>query len=389
MTDAPLELRDDDARGEYEVGPAFPESGERVESRNDPAETKESGRQKSRLRWAIMLAVPLLLALVLGYVWLISGRYVSTDNAYVQRDMVSVTSQVSGEIVAVHVTENQYVHAGDLLFEIDPRPYRVALHDAEARIADARVRVAELQAQSAGTSGDVAGAEANLRYAERNFERYRDLHERGFLSQARYDDAVHDVQEARERLANARAAVRTAGAALVPGGLGSQPALQAAIAAREAALLNLERTQVRAPADGYVTQTERLQVGNAVVTGVPVVTVMRSDTTWIEANYKETDLENMYVGQPAEIELDAYPGSTIHGHVASIGVGTGSEFALLPAQNASGNWVKVTQRVPVRIAVDETPERPLIAGLSAEVTVDTRERPVQRQAETSQAPEGQ
>ncbi|MBC2777798.1 HlyD family secretion protein [Parasphingopyxis marina] len=374
MTDGPTDLRGD-TRQPLDIEPETAESAPRVEA---PSAPEESGR--SRRRWSILLAVPVLLALILGYMWLFSGRYVSTDNAYVQRDMVSVTSQVSGEIVAVHVTENQQVRRGDLLFEIDDQPYRVALADAEAQVAQARVQFASLRAESAGTSGDIAGAQANLAYAERNFERYRDLHERGFLSRARYDDAVHDVQEARERLANARASATTAGAALAPGGLGNQPVLQAAIAARDAALLNLERTQVRASADGYVTQTDRLQVGNSVVTGVPVVTIVRSETTWIEANYKETDLENMYVGQPAEIDIDAYPGTVVRGHVASIGVGTGSEFSVLPAQNASGNWVKVTQRVPVRIAVDGTPERPLIAGLSATVTVDTQERPPQTQA---------
>jgi membrane fusion protein, multidrug efflux system len=150
------------------------------------------------------------------------------------------------------------------------------------------------------------------------------------------------------------------------------------LVAREQALLNLSRTEVRAPADGRVSQTDRLQVGAAVVTGVPVVTVVRSNTTYVEANYKETDLANMYVGQPAEIELDAYPDVEIHGHVASIGAGTGSQFSVLPAQNASGNWVKVTQRVPVRIAIDGTPSRPMIAGLSADVTIDTRDRPPQR-----------
>ncbi|HST35054.1 MAG TPA: HlyD family secretion protein, partial [Allosphingosinicella sp.] len=200
---------------------------------------------------------------------------------------------------------------------------------------------------------------------------------RGFTTRARYDEARHDVEEARERLSNAQAAAANANAAMAGGGPGNQPALQAARVAREQALLNLSRTEVRAPADGVVSQTDRLQTGAAVVTGVPVVTLVRSATTFVEANYKETDLANMYVGQPAEIELDAYPGTEICGHVASIGAGTGSQFSILPAQNASGNWVKVTQRVPVRIAVDCDPGRPLLAGLSAEVTVDTRERPRQ------------
>ena len=156
--------------------------------------------------------------------------------------------------------------------------------------------------------------------------------------------------------------------------------MEAARVAREQALLNLSRTEVRAPADGVVSQTDRLQVGAAVVIGVPVVTLVRSATTYVEANYKETDLANMYVGQPAEIEVDAYPGLDVRGRVASIGAGTGSQFSVLPAQNASGNWVKVRQRVPVRIAIDRDPGRPMIAGLSTSVTVDTGERPRQQQA---------
>jgi membrane fusion protein (multidrug efflux system) len=198
---------------------------------------------------------------------------------------------------------------------------------------------------------------------------------RGWITRTRYDESLHNLQEARERLSNARAASVTAQSALRGGGAGDQPAVEAARVAREQALLNLSRTEVRASADGTVSQTHRLQVGATAVTGVPVVTLVRGGTTYVEANYKETDLANMYVGQPAEVRIDAYPGVHITGHVASIGAGTGSQFSVLPAQNASGNWVKVRQRVPVRIAIDGDPGRPMLAGLSAETTVDTRDRP--------------
>ncbi|HEX8641027.1 MAG TPA: HlyD family secretion protein [Allosphingosinicella sp.] len=325
-------------------------------------------------RIILMLSVPLMLALAGGYMWLTSGRYVSTDNAYVQQDMVPVAAEVNGVVVDVRVRENQFVRKGELLFRIDPRPYRIALAEAEAQIAAAEVQVTELSTRSAGTVADIHGAEANLDFAQRNFERYAELLRRGFTTRAQYDQALHDVQEARERLANARAEAATAQSALRGGGASNQPAVQAARVAREQALLNLARTEVRAPADGYVSQTDRLQPGATVVTGVPALTLVRSSTTYVEANYKETDLANMYVGQPAEIALDAYPGLHVRGHVASIGAGTGSQFSIIPAQNASGNWVKVTQRVPVRIAIDGEPGRPMIAGLSAEVTVDTRDR---------------
>jgi membrane fusion protein (multidrug efflux system) len=335
---------------------------------------------KRRWRLIAMLSVPLLLALAGGYMWLTSGRYVSTDNAYVQQDMVAVAPEVNGVIAEVLVHENERVRRGQLLFRIDPRPFRIALAQADAQIEAARVQVNQLEAQSAGTGADIAGAQANLAYTQREFGRYEALLGRGFTTRARYDQAQHDLAEARERLANARAASATAQSAMSGGGPADQPALQAARVAREQALLNLARTQVRAPSDGTVSQTDRLQVGAAVVTGLPVVTLVRSATTYVEANFKETDLANMYPGQPAEIAFDAYPGTHVSGHVASIGAGTGSQFSVLPAQNASGNWVKVTQRLAVRVALDQDPGRPMLAGLSAHVTVDTRDRPAQRTA---------
>ncbi len=341
------------------------------------AEPEQPAKKRGLLRLVLMLSVPLLMLLAGGYFYLTSGRYVSTDNAYVQQDMVSVAPEVQGVVTEVFVRENQQVRRGQLLFRIDPRPYRIALAQAEAQIAAAQVQVNQLSTQSAGTAADIQGAEANLAYQQREFSRLEALMQQGWITRARYEEAQHDVNEARQRLANARAAAANARAALATGGPSSQPQLQAAYVAREQALLNLARTEVRAPADGTVSQTDRLQVGNAVVTGVPVVTIVRSATTYIEANFKEDQLANMYVGQPAEIEIDAYPGLTLHGRVASIGAGTGSQFSVLPAQNASGNWVKVRQRVPVRIALLGNPGRPMIAGLSAEVTVDTRDRPPQ------------
>jgi membrane fusion protein (multidrug efflux system) len=332
--------------------------------------------KKKRMRLLLMLSVPLLIALVGGYLWLTSGRYVATDNAYVQQDKVAVSAEVTGPILEVMVRENQRVKRGDLLFRIDPRPYRIALEQAEAQIAAAQVSVGKLQAESAGTGADIQGATANVTFAQRAFERQAELMRRGFTTRARYDEALHGVQEAKERLANARADASIKQAALAQGPAAAQPAVAAAYAARDKALLDLKRTEVRSPIDGYVSQTDRLQVGAAVVPGLPVVTVVRSNDAWVEANYKETDLNRMAPGQPAEIRLDAYPSTRIRGHVASIGRGTGSEFSVLPAQNASGNWVKVTQRVPVRIAIDDNPGRPMIAGLSAQVKIDTQEAPL-------------
>lgn len=334
-------------------------------------EAVQPGRRRRHL--LLLLSVPLLLVLAGGYFWLTSGRFVSTDNAYVQQDKIAVSAEVAGILAEVAVDENDIVHKGDLLFRIDPQPYRIALEQAEAQIGNAEVQVSKLRTELIGTGADIQGARDNLDFAERAYKRQAELMRRGFTTRARHDEALHAVQEARERLSNARAEAATAQAALQQGGNSAQPAVAAALAARERALLDLKRTEVRAPADGYVSQTERLQVGNAVVPGLPVVTIVRGGESWVEANYKETDLNHMREGQSARIHLDAYPDLKLRGKVASIGAGTGSEFSLLPAQNATGNWVKVTQRVPVRIRIDGKQERPLIAGLSAKVTVDTKQ----------------
>jgi membrane fusion protein (multidrug efflux system) len=319
-------------------------------------------RKPRRLRLILLVSVPLLLAAVGVYMWLTSGRYVSTDNAYVQQDKTSVSAEVTGRIAEVAVKENQRVKAGDLLFRIDPAPFRIALEQASVK---------KVQVQIAGGGADIQAAQDNLLVSQRNFERYAALLKRGFTTRVLYDQALHGVQEAKQRLADARNTAQANEAQLRQGPVEAQPAVQAALAARDKALLDLKRSEVRAPVDGYVTQTERLQPGNMAVQGLAMLTVVRSGDTWVEANYKETDLRNMAPGQPAEIKIDAYSGK-LCGHVASIGRGTGSEFSVLPAQNANGNWVKVTQRVPVRIAIDCKPTRPLLAGLSADVSVDTK-----------------
>lgn len=326
-------------------------------------------------RTALMLIVPLILAAVGGYVWLTSGRYVSTDNAYVQADKISISAQVSGPIVEVAVRENQRVEKGDLLFRLDPRPYRLALASAQADIAAARVQVGELQTKFSGTGADIGAAQENVRFAERALARQAELLAAGFTTRARHDEAMHVVQEARQRLANAQSDAANARASLATGGATAQPAIAEAMAARDKALLNLALTEVRAPAAGIVSQTERLQVGQTVVTGLPVVSLVRGGDVWIEANFKETDLAHMQLGQPASVRFDAYPDEALAAHIASIGAGTGSQFSVLPAQNANGNWVKVTQRVPVRFALDAVSRRPLIAGLSAKVKVDVQSPP--------------
>ena len=330
-----------------------------------------------RRRWgrlAAILIVPLLIAAVGGYFWLTGGRTVSTDNAYVRQDKVSVSSDVGGRIVTVAVQENQHVNAGDLLFRIDPSPYRIAVEQANAAIANAQVQVTTLRASYAGTGADIAGARAAVVNAQQAFARQQALQAQGFTTRASFQQAELALSQARAQLANAQSAAEEARAKLTYGAAvpGENPAIAAAQVQRSRAQLDLGRTEIRAPVSGTVSQAGRLQVGNMMITGLPAVTIVANARSWVDANFKETDLNTMRVGQPAELSFDAYPGLHLRGHVESIGAGTGSEFSVLPAQNATGNWVKVTQRVPVRIAIDEASPRQLIAGQSAKVKVDVR-----------------
>lgn len=349
-----------------------------VEAIDEAAAVEPAAAAPARRRWLkpLMFGVPLLIAAVVGFMWLTAGRYVSTDNAYVQQDMVSISPDVSGRIVTVNVRENQRVKAGDVLFAIDPEPYRIALAQADAQLAQARVQISTNATDIGGAAADIESAQADIQLSQATYERQDALMRRGFTTRAALDAARHEVQAARARLANANADAARARQQLGSGtgASGSPAAIQAATATRAKAALDLARTVVRAPSDGIVSQTGRLQVGNITPSGVPALSLVVSDNAWVEANYKETDLDHMAVGQPVVIELDAYPDMEVRGRVASIGAGTGSEFSVLPAQNASGNWVKVTQRIPVRIAIEGRPSRPMIAGLSADVTIDTGER---------------
>ena len=329
--------------------------------------------QRNWRRLGLMLSLPIALLIGgLAYWQSLQGQ-VSTDNAYVHLDKVSVSAQVGGQIVAVMVKENQHVKAGDLLFRIDPEPFQLQMAQADAAIANAQASEIAAANSSALSGADISAARENIAFARTNLARQEALWKKGFTTKAAYDAALHQVTMAQEQLRLAEAKRDEAAAKLASGQQlpGVYPAVASAMAQRRVAELNLRRTDVRAPVSGIVGQADRLQTGQDIISGVPVLTLVADGTAYVEANFKETDLAEMRIGQAAKVRFDAYPGLVLKGHVSSLGAGTGSEFSVLPAQNATGNWVKVTQRVPVRIILDEPSPRPLISGLSTKVTVYT------------------
>ena len=330
--------------------------------------------RRERLRMPLMIAGPLLLAIVAGYFYLFGGRYESTDDAYVRAAQASISSNVSGRVVEVAVHDNQQVRQGDLLFRLDAAPHTIALAEAQAQLGKARLEVEQLKATYRQHKADLAAAQDTLSYRTSEAQRQQHLLDKGIASQAQFDAAVHARQSARQRFNSAQQQIEVALAALggdpdIP--LEQHPYVMAAQAQLDHARLNLSYTRVVAPKDGVVTRVDELQVGDYITAAKPVFALVSNRDVWIEANFKEVQLAHMRPGQRAEISVDALSGRKLHATVASVSPGTGNEFSVLPAENATGNWVKVVQRVPVRLELDD-PSIRLQSGLSAQVEVDTR-----------------
>jgi membrane fusion protein (multidrug efflux system) len=329
--------------------------------------------QRRSTRALLLVLVPALVVAAALFAYLHSGRYVSTDNAYVKAHIANLAAEVPGTIAEVLVSENEHVPAGEVLFRLNDEPFRIALAGAEATLAQAAsdVRADKLAHQRA--LAEIELHQTTATFARAQLKRQEGLRAADLGTIEALDSASYALESAERQIDVARdeAAVllaRLNGDAQAPVEL--HPKYQAANAALAQARLDLDHTEVRAPFAGTVTQ--RPEPGDYVERGMPVMAVVSDEGLWIEANFKETQLAHIQPGQSVEIEIDSYPSQRWQGQVESIRDATGAEFALLPPQNASGNWVKVVQRIPVRIAVERHEgQPPLRAGMSSTVIVDT------------------
>jgi membrane fusion protein (multidrug efflux system) len=330
-----------------------------------------------RNRRLLLIGGPAIVVVVALAFYLMSGRYVSTDDAYIQSARVDVSTEVSGRIREIDVRDNQLVHKGDVLFRLDTPAFNIAVADARAQLAAALLKVPSLQAVYRQRLADEAGARSTLDYDQRELARQTQLESQGISSRAQLDQAKNNFQSAQQLLAAAQQQTASALADLAgnPNATpDSLPLVKQAQATLDHALLQLSYTVVHASMDGIVAKVDQIQVGDHVNAATPLFALMSNSNLWVEANFKETDLTHMRPGQGATFSVDAYPGRTFTGRVLSTSPGTGSSFSLLPPENSSGNWVKVVQRLPVRLSIDNNGGVPLAAGMSVEADVDTEHR---------------
>jgi membrane fusion protein, multidrug efflux system len=328
-----------------------------------------------RLRWPLMSLAAIA---VLGggiYFYIKGSRYQSTDDAYAQAATVSISANVAGRVSEIEVRDNELVHRSATLFKLDDAPFRIAVSDAAAHLADTRLQIESLKSTYRQRQVELRAARDTQSYAQQQYDRQTRLLASGIASRAQFDQAAHALDAARQQVANVQQQIGVALANL--GGDANivperHPLVAQAQAALDRAQLNLSYTVISAPTDGVVTKVEQLQVGDMIAASAPVFALVSTRDVWIEANFKEVQLARMRPGQTATVEIDRYPGRRFSAEVTSVSPSTGSQFSLLPPENATGNWVKVVQRVPVRLQLTQVDAGFLLqAGLSANVTVDT------------------
>ena len=330
------------------------------------------------LRTVLLVVVPLVAVAIGTYIYAESGRYVTTENAYIKSNVVAISSDVSGRVEWVGVDDNTLVREGQILFRLDQQPFKIALERSEAELELVRTQVEHLRADYHEAVARVAAEEEKVKFLTRQLARQKTLKERKLASEQAYDVAAHDLSLARRQVRVLRQRVHG-----VLQSLGGDPAIEAqehprflrARTERDQAMIALADTTVEAPVDGVVSNM-KLQAGEYVEEGHAVFTVIENGKVWVEANLKETQLTHVLEGQTASITVDAYPGVEWPATVDAIAPATGAEFSVLPPQNATGNWVKVVQRIPVLLDVEQPPKgHPLRAGMTVTVAIDTeRER---------------
>jgi len=356
------------------------------------AATNGNGAAQARRRKliAIVLGVFALAGAAYGVYWALVSRYLqSTDDAYVSGNIVQITPQIAGTVVGIRVDDTQFVQAGQTLVELDQADAKVALDRAEAELAKTVREVRNLFATTAQLRATTELQESDLRRAEDDLARRERLGASGAVSGEELQHARDAVRSAQAALAAAKQQLEANRARTDRTTVESHPDVQAAAARVRDAYLTYARTILPAPVAGFVAKRS-VQLGQRVSPGSPLMAVIPLEAVWVDANFKEAQLPGMRIGQPVTLTADLYGGKVeYHGRIAGFGAGTGSAFAVLPAQNATGNWIKIVQRVPVRVALDpqELAQHPLQIGLSMQVEVDTRERGGERLPQTAQAPQ--
>jgi len=329
------------------------------------------------IRFVLLICLPLVAVGAAAYIYLTGGRYVTTENAYVKADIVQVSTDLDGRVVDVLVKDHDRVAAGDVLFRLDPAPFQIAVAQAEAELDKVVTSVMTLQAELAEAETEAGEYRSRIAYYQRDVSRHQQMLARGVTTRSRTEEAELELAVARERLNTIGAKVDRLKAAL--NGAPDLPVERRAAYKEQLAILNakkldLAHATIYAPTAGVVSNM-RLQVGEHLEAGDAAFSLIVDQTPWIVANLKETELTHIRVGQRATVTPDAYPDVTIDAVVESISPATGAEFAILPPQNATGNWVKVVQRLPVKLRLDRSDDVELLrAGMSVKAVIDTERR---------------
>lgn len=339
-----------------------------------PPSAAPGAPKKSRKRILMFALLPVAL-MVGGYLYVTGGAVMSTDNAYVQADMVGLSTDVSGIVTDVLVHDNQKVAKGDVLFKLDDLPFRLALDRAEAQIGNTRNDLVALQASYRNMQSQVEQAKTDVDFNNVNFKRQQQLITNDFTPRATFDAARNTLQASQQKLASLEAQLAGIAANLnsnPDAPIEDHPRYKDALAARNEAARQLSHTVVKAPFAGIVTNVPSLQPGQYLAAAATAFNIVSTDHVWVQASPKETELTYVKPGQKATVDVDSYPGERWIGTVESISPASASSFSLLPAENSSGNWVKVVQRIPMRIRVNNAPDKPsLRVGMSVELNVDT------------------